>query len=124
MAKILVVDDSEVQRIEMRDALEAGGHKVIEAGDGTEGLEKLAANADIDLIITDLNMPKMDGLTMCKAIQALALAKPIPIFMLTTESAAELKTSGKAAGVVLWAIKPFAVDKILMAIDKVLKKAA
>ena len=123
MAKILIVDDSDVLRLELRDVLTAGGHDVLEGVDGVDGAEKAAAHPDIHLIITDLNMPQLDGISMCKRIRENAALRRVPIFMLTTESSTELKIAGKEAGVLVWIVKPFDGGKVLAAITKVLSMA-
>jgi two-component system, chemotaxis family, chemotaxis protein CheY len=120
MAKILIVDDSEVLRMELRSTLESAGHEVIEGCDGVDGIAKANANLDIQLLISDVNMPEMDGVTMVKHIKQQAEFAKLPVFMLTTESSPELKVSGKEAGVMLWVIKPFNKEKIVGAIQKVL----
>ena len=126
MAKILIVDDSDILRIELRETLEAGGHSVIEGVNGVDGLDKARSNSDIDLLISDVNMPEMDGITMCKAVRALPQHAGLPMFMLTTEASSELKAAGKEAGVMLWIVKPFNRTKITEVVAKVLymRKAA
>lgn len=119
MAKILIVDDSETLRMELKGVLEGGGHTVVEGVDGADGLSKALANKDIQLIISDLNMPEVDGVTMCRNIREVPEFASTPIFMLTTESSPEMKAAGKSVGVMLWIIKPFAGDKVLGAITKV-----
>jgi two-component system chemotaxis response regulator CheY len=121
MAKILVVDDSETLRGQLKTSLEASGYSVVEGQDGLHGIEVLNANPDVKLIFSDVNMPNMDGLTMCEKIHADAKFASIPIFMLTTESNADLKTRGKAAGVVAWITKPFVADKVVEGVKKVVK---
>ncbi len=120
MAKILIVDDSDVLRLNLKEALAGGGHDVIDAENGAVGLAKASEDSSIQLVITDLNMPEMDGITMCRNIRGLAGREKLPIFMLTTESSADLKTQGKEVGVMLWIVKPFQADKVLGAIAKVL----
>lgn len=119
MAKILIVDDSETVRSELGKALRNGGHEIIEAVDGNDGLAKAKATPGLQLIICDVNMPGMDGLTMCVQIQTVPALKSLPIFMLTTEANPELKAKGKAAGVKAWMVKPFNAANILAAIPKV-----
>ena len=120
MAKILLVDDSETLRTQVKKVLEKNGYEVVEGGNGLEGLEQIKAHSDIALILCDVNMPEMDGLTMIEKLAADTSAKKTPIFMLTTESSMDMKTRGKAAGVMAWVTKPFVEEKILAAIKKVL----
>jgi two-component system chemotaxis response regulator CheY len=120
MKKILIVDDSESQRFRLRGDLESFGYAVIEGSNGTEGLNLLEKNPDISLIITDVNMPGMDGLTMCSKIPQASTG--LPVFMLTSEATAELKQMGKKYGVRAWITKPYATDKLMMAITKALTK--
>jgi two-component system chemotaxis response regulator CheY len=122
MYKILVVDDSQVARGDMASILEEGGHEVAEAEDGAVGLKILKESEDIDLVITDFNMPNMDGIAMAKAIHEIPRYERIPIFMLTTETSTELKARGKEAGVMLWIVKPPVHQKVLDAIHHVLQK--
>lgn len=121
MAKILIVDDSDVLRMELSEVLKGGGHNVIEASHGAEGLSVADGNPDVELVIADYNMPEMDGVTMCRRIRELPGRGSVPFFVLTTESSPELKAAGKEVGVVLWIIKPFNGEKVLAAIKKVLK---
>jgi two-component system, chemotaxis family, chemotaxis protein CheY len=119
MGKILVVDDSDVVRIELKAMLESKGHTVIEAANGAEGLAVAIANPDISLMISDVNMPVMDGVTMCKQVKERAEFAKLPIFMLTTESGTDLKAQGKAAGVMLWVVKPPNPEKFMDVVAKV-----
>lgn len=121
MGKVLLIDDSEVLRMEVREMLESGGHEVTEASNGADGLSKANEIRDIEIIITDLNMPEMDGITMVKKIREIADYKETPVFMLTTESSKELKLLGKEAGVMLWMVKPVSEKKVLAAVDKILE---
>ena len=121
MSKILVVDDSETLRSQLKKDLEQAGHTVMEAYDGVNGLEIIQANKDTNLILCDVNMPRMDGLTMCEKVREIPELLKTPIFMLTTESNPEMKTRGKAAGVIAWITKPYVAAKLLVAIDKITK---
>ena len=121
MAKILVVDDSETQRFQTRQDLERAGFTVVEASDGSEGLKKLEQNPDTGLIICDVNMPGMDGLTMCSKVFESGKHPGLPVFMLTTEASVELKQKAKAFGVRAWITKPFIAEKLIEAIRKVIK---
>lgn len=119
MAKILVVDDSETLRTQLKKILEPQGHEVVEAENGVKGLEQFQAHTDLNLILCDVNMPEMDGLTMCEKLASDHSDRKVPTFMLTTESSKEMKTRGKAAGVMAWVTKPFVEEKLLKAVDKV-----
>jgi len=122
MAKILIADDSETLRLELKEVLERGGHLVIEALDGADGLKKAEEHQGIQLIISDYNMPGIDGITMISKIKQIDRYKEVPVGMLTTESSKELKQSGKEAGVVVWVVKPFDRERLLKTVDKVLEK--
>ncbi len=122
MAKILIVDDSEALRTQLREDLEAHSHTVIEAFDGLNGLDQIKKTEGIDLIICDVNMPNMDGLSMCAKLSEMPKYAAMNIFMLTTEASTEMKARGKTVGVKAWIIKPYTLDKLLMAIDKICKK--
>jgi two-component system chemotaxis response regulator CheY len=126
MAKILVIDDSTSVRNQVSEALRVAGHSVIEAVDGSDGLEKIISHPDVDVIITDYNMPGYDGLTMLKnAKSALGVVNYV-VFVLTTETSEKLKAQGKEVGVAAWVIKPFSAERLNQAINKVLalKKAS
>lgn len=119
MAKtILVVDDAQTIRHLTRFALSKGGYNVIEAEDGIQGL-KMLEKGNIDLIISDLNMPNMNGLDMCRNIKNSDKFRQIPIFMLTTESSQETALQGKEIGIMAWIVKPFVPEKLLAAVQKV-----
>ncbi len=118
----LVVDDSTSMRQMVSYTLKDAGFSVIEAGNGQEALDKLAAatGGKVDLIITDLNMPVMDGLTFIKNARTKPSAKFTPILMLTTESGENRKAEGKAVGATGWIVKPFQPDQLIRVIQKVL----
>lgn len=122
MANILIVDDSDTLRIQLKSVLEECGHSVIEAVNGFDGLEKVKANDEIDLLISDFNMPELDGISMCKRIKEQSLLPNKPIFMLTTETSVELKSLGKEAGVMAWIVKPFQPKKLTEVVEKVLSR--
>lgn len=122
MAKILIIDDSESLRRQLGKDLASGGHEVVEAEDGLKGLEVYESTDGINLIICDVNMPKMDGLTMCEKIKKTSVKPVIPIFMLTTESSDEMKKRGQLTGVTAWITKPYATPKLLQAVEKVLSR--
>lgn len=120
MAKtILSVDDSASMRQMVKMTLASEGYQVVEAADGREGLQAVQAGG-VDMILTDLNMPHMDGLSMIRAIRALATAKGVPIVLLTTESTDAKKAEAKAAGATAWLVKPFKPDQLLSVTRKVL----
>jgi two-component system chemotaxis response regulator CheY len=122
MAKILIVDDSETIRVELKEALESGGHTVVAGVDGNDGYAKAEANDYFDLIISDYNMPGADGITMLKKIKTLPRYETTPLAMLTTESSKELKETGKSAGIIIWIVKPFDKERLLSIMQKVFEK--
>jgi two-component system chemotaxis response regulator CheY len=120
MAKtVLSVDDSSSIRQMVAFTLKSAGYEVIEAADGQEGLDK-AKQRTVDLVLTDQNMPRMDGLTLIKALRALPNYRSVPILMLTTESGDAMKVQGKAAGATGWLVKPFDPNKLLEVVKKVI----
>ena len=119
MAKILAVDDSASMRQMVSFTLKGAGYDVVEAVDGVDALEK-AKGDKFDLVISDVNMPNMDGLSLIKELRALADFKFTPMLMLTTESAGDKKQEGKAAGATGWIVKPFNPDQLLATVKKVL----
>ena len=116
-ARILVVDDSISLRQSLKFTLEQNGFSVLEAADGAEGL-KLASDSKQDLIISDVNMPNMDGLTMIKNIRGGSLNRFTPILVLSTESQGSVLEEGKKAGASGWIVKPFNGEKLLSTIRK------
>ncbi len=118
-ATILVVDDSVSIRQSIRFILEQSGYAVFEAADGVEGLKQLAAQK-VNLVITDVNMPNMDGLTMMKKIRETDGIKFIPILVLTTESQGSVVEEGKKAGATGWIVKPFNNEKLIETIKKII----
>ena len=121
MAKtVLTVDDSASIRQMVAFTLKSAGYTVIEAVDGQDGLDKAKANATINLVLTDQNMPRMDGLTLIKTLRGLPQYRATPILMLTTESSDAMKTQGKAAGATGWLVKPFDPQKLLEIVKKVI----
>ena len=120
MAKtVLIVDDSTSIRQMLGFTLRQAGFTVVEGANGQEGLTHLAAQR-VDLVITDLNMPVMDGITMIRNLRAKPAHKGLPVLMLTTESQDSKKQEGKAAGATGWIVKPFQPDKLLQTIGRVL----
>ena len=119
MTSILAVDDSISMRQAVKVALTAEGYEVVEACDGAEGLAK-ASGGRFDLIITDLNMPVMDGLTMIRELRSKPAQAGVPILFLSTESDPEIKAEAKAAGATGWLIKPFDPAQLVRIVKKVL----
>lgn len=118
---ILIVDDSESIREVVSFTLEDAGHSVISAIDGEDALARLEGVDKIDLIITDLHMPKMDGIELIKEVRTDDKFKFTPILFLTTESQASKKMEAKEAGATGWIIKPFVPEKLLGALKKVIR---
>lgn len=118
-ASILTVDDSPSLRMAIKIALTGAGYAVTEAGDGVEGLSKATATP-FDMIVTDLNMPNMDGLTMIEELRKSPSQAGVPIIFLTTESDPEMKQRAKAAGATGWLVKPFVPDQLVKVARKVL----
>ncbi len=120
MAKtILAVDDSGSLRQMVAFSLKAAGYDVVQAVDGQDGLNK-AKEKTVDLVLTDQNMPIMDGLTLIKNLRQLGSYQKIPILMLTTESSDEMKAKGKAAGANGWLVKPFDPKRLIEVVQKVI----
>ncbi|MBV1883781.1 MAG: response regulator [Pseudomonadales bacterium] len=119
MTKILAVDDSTSMRQMVTFTLKGAGYDVIEAADGQEAFDK-AKGDQVDLVLSDVNMPVMDGITLIKSLRGLDSYKFTPMLMLTTESAGDKKMEGKAAGATGWIVKPFNPDQLLSTIKKVL----
>ena len=122
MAKILIVDDSESVRSQLSKDLTQASHEVIAAIDGVDGLAKLKANNDIRLVICDVNMPNMDGLTMCQNVRTLPNYATVPILMLTTEANEEMKKTAKVLGIRAWIVKPYIAQKLLSAVTALCPK--
>lgn len=117
--KILAVDDSPSMRSMISFTLKRAGYESYAADDGVTGLEA-AQNGDYDLVITDINMPNMDGITLIEHLRQLDNYKHKPILVLTTESGNDIKQQGKNAGATGWIVKPFDPDKLLSALGQVL----
>jgi two-component system, chemotaxis family, chemotaxis protein CheY len=115
---ILTVDDSASLRQMINLALSTAGYKVIEAVDGADGYQK-ATTTPINAVITDLNMPVMNGLEFIRKFRAHPASKGVPIILLTTESDEGLKQQAKEAGAIGWIVKPFKQDQLLAVIKKV-----
>lgn len=119
MAQILVVDDSTTMRQMVAFTLTSAGHEVVEAPDGNQALAT-AKTKKFDLVITDVNMPGMNGIDLVQSLRALPDCKFIPILVLTTEAGADLKAKGKSAGATGWIVKPFNPEVLLETLKKVL----
>jgi two-component system chemotaxis response regulator CheY len=118
MAQVLVVDDSSTVRNEVGDFLKKSGLTVALAVDGKDGLEKLKADPGIKLIVCDVNMPNMDGLTMAEKVRGELNNSTVNIVMLTTENSPSMKDRGKAAGIKGWIVKPFKGEAVLATFQK------
>ena len=114
----MVVDDSSSMRQMVNFTLVGAGYQVVEAQDGVDALAKSSAEK-VDLFITDLNMPNMDGIQLTQQLRARAAFRFTPIVLLTTESQPEKKMEGKAAGATGWIVKPFQVGQLLAVVKKV-----
>ena len=119
MAKrVMTVDDSKTMRDMVAFTLRSAGFQVSEAEDGQKALTLLRAS-QVDVVITDLNMPNMDGVGLIRSLRADPRYRAVPIIMLTTESDSSKKTEGKDAGATGWIVKPFAPDKLVQIINRV-----
>ena len=116
---ILAIDDSASIRQMVNFTLKSSGYEVTEAVDGMDGLEK-AKSKTFNLILTDQNMPRMDGLTLIKNLRALPQYKSVPILMLTTESSDAMKQQGRTVGATGWLVKPFDPQKLIEVVKKVI----
>ena len=122
MPLILAVDDSPSMRKMVSFTLMGAGFQVIEAVDGVDAFEK-AQTQTFDLVLTDQNMPRLDGLGLTRKLREQPQFKTIPILMLTTESSDLMKQAGRAAGATGWLVKPFDPARLIEVINKVIKKA-
>jgi len=116
--KILVVDDSRTVRQQIGGLLAEVGYEVVHAGDGTEGVESIASNPDLALVICDVNMPKMSGVDMLEHVKQDPKNANLQVLMLTTEGQPALVARAKAAGARGWIVKPFKQDLLLAAVRK------
>ncbi len=116
---VLAIDDSASIRQMVSFTLKSSGYSVIEAVDGVDGLDK-ARNKTVNLVLTDQNMPRMDGLTLIKSLRGMTQYKSVPILMLTTESSDAMKAQGRAAGTTGWLVKPFDPQKLIEVVKKVI----
>ena len=119
MTTILTVDDTAAMRQMISFTLGSVGYEVIQACDGAEAL-KLARDRKVDLVIADVNMPNMDGISLVKSLRTLDAYRFTPILMLTTESQEDMRTQGKRAGATGWIVKPFNPEQLVNVVKKVL----
>jgi two-component system chemotaxis response regulator CheY len=120
MARILAVDDSPVMRQMVKATLAEAGHEVAQAANGEEAL-RMAAGQVFDMVITDLNMPVMDGLALIRKLRELPAYSSMPMIALTTESTTEVKRAGREAGATAWVVKPFNPQRLIGAVTELLK---
>ena len=120
MATVLTVDDSPSIRQMIKVVLGPAGHRVVEAGDGAEGLAKAKAEP-INLVITDLNMPVMNGIEMIRQLRQVPACTGVPILFLSTESDEGMKQQAKSAGATGWITKPFKPDQLLAVVAKLIR---
>ncbi|WP_452003252.1 response regulator [Azospirillum largimobile] len=116
--KVMTVDDSRTMRDMVSFTLRGAGYDVVEAADGQQAISAIATTK-VDLVITDLNMPVMDGLTLIRKLRAIPAHRTLPILMLTTEADESKKAEGRAAGATGWIVKPFNPDKLVSVVQKV-----
>jgi|SRR5688572_8462785 two-component system, chemotaxis family, chemotaxis protein CheY len=122
MKKILTVDDSTSMRQMVRATLESAGYGVVEAVDGQEALD-FARKESVDLVISDVNMPRMDGIRLVSELRGLSSYRLTPLLLLTTESSQEKKMEGKKAGATGWIVKPFNPTQLLATLNRLLNAA-
>ena len=120
MSQVLIVDDSRSIRELLTSVLAGAGYNVTSANDGQQGLDT-ARTSDFDLVITDINMPEMNGFELLKSLRQLPEYTFKPILILTTEFSQEMKLRGKEAGATGWMVKPFDPDKLIEIIKRILK---
>ncbi len=120
MHSILAVDDSASMRQMVSFTLKSAGFDVVEAVDGQDGLEK-SAGRHFDLVLTDQNMPRMDGIGLTRKLRENPKFKSTPILILTTESSDQMKQAGRGAGATGWLVKPFDPTKLIEVIRKVIR---
>jgi two-component system chemotaxis response regulator CheY len=120
MARILAVDDSASMRQMVTLTLQGAGYEVLSAVDGDDALRQARSGEPVDLVLTDVNMPNMDGITLVRELRLLPQYKGVPLLVLTTEASSEKKMAGKEAGATGWIVKPFNPERLLETISKVL----
>lgn len=120
--KILIVDDSATVRLALSSTLSEAGHEIVEACNGHEALEYLGNEevTPINMLITDLNMPKVDGIDLIRQVRRTSGFRFVPIIMLTSESDGDKKQKGKAAGASGWVVKPFKPEQLLTVVNMVM----
>ena len=116
--RVLTVDDSRTMLAMLQHTLTDAGFDVLQAEDGQQGLDVLK-NQDVDVVITDINMPVMDGIEFIKSVRASGRFQSLPILILTTESSREKRDQGRAAGGTGWIVKPFDPEKLVSVINRV-----
>lgn len=119
MKTIITVDDASTIRKMVGFTLKSAGHNVLEAADGADAFEALKQRS-VDLVITDVNMPNMNGIELTRKLRALPNFRSVPIILLTTETDPAKKNEGRAAGATGWIVKPFSQDQLLAVVAKVL----
>ena len=119
MRTILTVDDSTSMRQMVKATLQSAGYDVVEAADGQEALDWARGNS-VDLVISDVNMPRMDGITLVSQLRSLPAYRLTPLLLLTTESSQDKKMEGKRAGATGWIVKPFNPAQLLATLQKLL----
>jgi len=122
MRTILAVDDSPSMRQMVRATLESAGYDVVEAADGQEALE-FARTKSVDLVISDVNMPRMDGIRLVSELRTLPTYRLAPLLLLTTESSQDKKLEGKRAGATGWIVKPFNPTQLIATLGRLLNAA-
>jgi len=117
--RVLTVDDSRTMLAMLQHTLSKAGFEVLQAEDGQQGLAVLAQE-DVDVVITDINMPVMDGIEFIKSVRASGVNQSLPILILTTETSQEKRSEGRAAGGTGWIVKPFDPEKLISVINRVI----
>ena len=117
MKTILAIDDSPSIRLMVGHTIRTAGYNVVEAADGSEGL-RIATESRFDMIVTDQNMPGMDGLSLVRTLRSRREYSATPIIVLTTEMSDEMKNKGRAAGATGWMVKPFHPDTLLAVVKR------
>jgi two-component system, chemotaxis family, chemotaxis protein CheY len=118
--KVLIVDDSPTVRQQVGLALKQAGYEIVEATDGADGVAKLGSDADIGMVILDVNMPRMNGLEMLETVKASGANANLPVIMLTSEGQQALIDRAKKAGAKGWIVKPFKAELLVAAVKKLL----
>ena len=119
--KIIVIDDSATLRLQVKTRFEEEGYEVLEAADGMFGYDVIQENSDLKVIISDINMPGMDGITMLEEVKKNGLCPDAGIVVLTTETSERLKEKGKLAGVKVWFSKPLSTDRLNILVELIAK---